>query len=100
MAETDVKIVVEIKNYIEQNGGNYPHWYVGLAKYPGEKLITHGVNPSRGYCIYITAECKEDAHSAVQYFIEHFGTNGDTGEHNDDYALSVYAYRKTASTHP
>jgi hypothetical protein len=28
MDEMDVKIVVQIKNCIEQNGGNYPSWYV------------------------------------------------------------------------
>jgi hypothetical protein len=100
MAETDVKIVVQIKSYIEQHGGNYPSWYVGLAEHPEEQLISHGVNLDQDPCIFRTATCLEDAKSVKQYFTTHLGTHEDSNSNDNDNALSVYAYKKSRATHP
>jgi len=100
MAETDVKIIVKIKNYIEQHGGDFPSWYVGLGAYPQEKLLAHGVNLNQDPCIYLTAVSAENARNVERYFVGHLGTDADTHECTDENALSVYAYKKTLSTHP
>ncbi|MDH4211777.1 MAG: hypothetical protein OEV79_10075 [candidate division WOR-3 bacterium] len=100
MAESDIKIVVEIKNYIEQHGGNYPFWYVGLAEQPEEELIARGVNLDLDRYVYLTAACMEDAKNVKQYFITRLGTDGDPRGIVDQKALNVYAYKKNASTHP
>ena len=100
MAETDVKIIVQIKDCIEQCGGNYPSWYVGLAEYPEEKLDAHSVNLDKDRYIYLTATCIEDARSIEHYFVTRMGTDGDTRGSNDEKALSIYAYEKSATTNP
>ena len=100
MADSDVRIVVQIKNYIEQNGGNYTSWYVGRAEHPEEQLISHGVNLDQDPCIYRTASCQEDAKSVKQYFITHLGTYGAPNDNDDENALSIYAYKKSRATHP
>jgi len=99
MADTDVKIVVEIKNYIELHGGNYLSWYVGLAENPEIELIAHGVNLDLDRYIYLPATCMEDARSVEQYFVTRLGTDGDIGG-RDEKALTIYAYKKTKSTKP
>jgi hypothetical protein len=100
MDASDIKIVVEIKNYIDQHGGDFRFWYVGLAESPEEKLIYHGVNLDMDRYIYVTAACLEDAKNVKQYFIAGLGVDGDPGALVDPKALSVYAYKKNASTHP
>jgi hypothetical protein len=100
MADTDVKIVIQIKNYIEQHGGHYPSWYVGRAEDPEEKLLDHKVNLDEGRYICKTAECVEDATSVAQYFVARLGTDGHVGSGNGGKALSIYAYKKSRSTDP
>jgi hypothetical protein len=100
MADSDVKIVVQIKSYIEQNGGNYRAWYVGLAEHPEEQLISHGVNLDEHQYIHRTATCMEDARSIRQYFVTRLGTDGDSNDDVDLKALSIYAYKKSQATHP
>ena len=100
MAETDVKIIVKIKDYIEQHGGDFPSWYVGLAVYPQEKLLAHGVNLDQDPYIHLTAASIEDARNVERYFVAHIGTDASTHECTDENALSVYAYKKNPSTHP
>lgn len=100
MAETDVKIVVRIKDCIEQCGGNYSTWYVGRAEYPEEALVAHGVNLDKDRHIYFTTANMEEATSIVHYFITRLGTDGNKSGHCDEKALGVYAYEKSATTHP
>jgi hypothetical protein len=58
------------------------------------------VNLDKDPCVSRTAACVEDAISVERYFIAHLGTDGGIHDSADDKALSVYAYKKTASTHP
>ena len=100
MDASDIKIVVEIKNFIHLHGGNYQFWYVGLAEDPKEMLIAHGVNLGLDYYIYLTASSAEDAQAVKQYFVARLSTDGDPRENIDPKAIVVYAYKKHASTHP
>jgi hypothetical protein len=100
MSISDIKIVVEMKNYIDQHGANSAQWYVGLAEYPAEVLLDHGVNTDEGEFIYLTATCREDAESIAQYFVTRLGTDGEVPSNNNEEALSIYAYKKTPSTQP
>jgi hypothetical protein len=100
MADTDVKIVVAIKNYIELHGGNYLSWYVGRAEHPEEKLVDHGVTLDLDRYIYLTATCIDDAKSVEQYFVTRLGTDGHARGGNGGKALSIYAYKKNPATQP
>lgn len=100
MATIDTEIVVEIKSYIDQHGGDYPLWYVGLAEYPEEQLAYHGVNLDRNDYICLTAPSLEDAKTIKEFLIARFGLDGDPLDTNDPRALNVYTYRKSASTEP
>ena len=100
MAETDIKIIVKIKHYIDQHGGNYLFWYVGRAEYPAEKLIDHGVDLDKDRFIYLAATSIGDAKSVVRYFVRRLGTDGKVPNNNGEEALSIYAYKKSPSTCP
>jgi hypothetical protein len=100
MAISDIKIVIEVKNYIDQHGGNYYEWFVGLAENPEEKLIAHGVNLDLDRYTYQTATSIEDARCVERYFVYRLGAEGSTYPYTDEKAFSVYAYKKTPSTQP
>lgn len=100
MEHDDIKIVAEIKSYIDLHGGDYPKWFVGRAEHPEEALITHGVNLELDHCIYLTAACLEEAKSVEYYFVTHLRTEGAAHSSSDKKALSVYAYEKSQTTRP
>jgi len=49
MTNTKESIKVDIKAYIQNNGGAYSDWYVGIASDPKERLFTdHNVSEKGG----------------------------------------------------
>ncbi|MBE0434125.1 hypothetical protein IBX73_11770, partial [candidate division WOR-3 bacterium] len=74
MEYADIKIVVEIKNYIDLHGGDYPNWYVGRAVDPKEKLAEHSVNLDLDDYVFLPAASLEDAEGVEQYFVTRLGT--------------------------
>jgi hypothetical protein len=100
MVSSDINTAVEIKNFIDQPGGDYYEWYVGLAENPKEKLVAHGVNLDLDRYIFQTATSIEDARNIEKYFVCRLGAEGSTYPYTGEKALSVYACKKTPSTQP
>jgi hypothetical protein len=100
MEYADIKIVVEIKNYVELHGGDYSDWYVGRAVNPRERLIEHGVNLDCDHYIYLSAARLEDAGGIEQYFVTRMGTDGNVIGYGDLNGIYVYAYEKSITTRP
>lgn len=100
MAKTEAEIKAFIKNYIDQNGGDYPSWYVGIAENPKDRLIKgHEVDIDDDEWIFSTAESADAARSIEQYFVVFLRTDGGRGG-GDENTRSVYAYKKSAHTNP
>jgi len=100
VAKTAAEIEAFIKNYIDQNGGDYPSWYVGIAANPKDRLIKdHNVDIDNDNWIFSTAESAEAARIIEQYFIEILKTDGGPGG-GDENTRSVYAYKKSPHTDP
>lgn len=98
MANTKESIKTDIKAYIQQNGGAYSDWYVGVASGPRERLFNdHNVAEKGGVWIYREAESSSAAREVEEYFINTLRTDGGSG--GGDYSTkSVYAYKKTSTT--
>ena len=100
MAKTEAEIKAYIKNYIDQNGADYPSWYVGIAENPKDRLIKgHKVDIDNDPWIFSTAESTDTARRIEQYFVEILKTDGGTGG-GDENTRSVYAYKKSSNTDP
>lgn len=100
MEYADIKIVVEIKNYMDLHGGDYRSWYVGRAINPTKKLLEHSVNLDLDDYIYLTADSLEDAIGIEQYFVTRLGTDGNVIGYGDENGIYVYAYRKSITNRP
>lgn len=95
---TKETIKSEIKAYIDENGGVYKNWYVGIATDPESRLFNdHNVDKKNGWWIYREAENSNIARKIEEYFIEIVGTDGGQGG-GDSSTKSVYAYKKTSNT--
>ena len=85
-------ITAAIKNHIDTNGGNYPAWYVGIARNPIERLFKdHNVDKARGIWIYRDAGSRAVAERIEMTFIR-LGIKGNPGGGSED-TTWVYAYK-------
>jgi len=97
---TQSQIQKEIKDYIDQVGGAYSSWYVGISENPRERLFNdHGVIEKTDRWIFRTASSSQIARSIEAYFVDTLGTDGGKGGGDED-ARSVYAYKKNSHTTP
>jgi hypothetical protein len=88
----------EIKKYIDDGGGRYREWYVGIAADARKRLFTdHGVREKGDMWIFRTFASADDARKVEDYFVNTLGTDGGPGGGDDD-SKSVYAYHKEAHT--
>ena len=88
----------EIKQYIDNNGGNYPKWYVGITSDARRRLFTeHGVKEKGDYWIFRSTPSADKAREIEAYFIDTLKTDGGPGG-GDDTTTTVYAYHKEAHT--
>jgi hypothetical protein len=100
VAKTAAEIEAFIKNYIDQNGADYPSWYVGIAANPKDRLIKgHGVDIDNDLWIFSTAQSADAARSIEQYFVEILKTDGCKGG-GDENTRGVYSYKKSSNTDP
>jgi len=94
------RIVAEIKAYIDENGGIYRQWYVGIATDPKDRLFNdHNVRQNGDAWIHRDAGSASVAREIENYFLEQLGTDGGPGG-GDDSTRYVYAYKKVAHTKP
>ena len=100
MAKSEDDIIEYIKNYIDGYGGDYPSWYVGIAKNPREKLIReHRVDIDNDLWIFSTAENRHAARRIERHFADVLRTDGGMGG-GADTDCCVYVYRKGSHTNP
>ncbi len=65
MSKSASEIVSEMKLYIDQSGGGYQSWYVGIAEDAKTRLfIDHSVQEQGPYWRYDTAASDADARDA------------------------------------
>lgn len=97
MAKTQQEIHDFIINYINDNGGEYTKWYVGIAEDVKDRLFTQHKVDEKYQWVYSKADTIEDARAVEKIIIENYNTKGDTGGGSDK-TLFVYAYKITNTT--
>lgn len=98
MAISESELKSQIKEYIEEKGGPYTAWYVGITNDPERRLFgEHGVH-KEGTWVHGEATSNAVARRVEQYFMR-LGCDGAPGG-GEEGAKVVYAYKKTASTDP
>jgi hypothetical protein len=92
------KIVADIETYIEECGGNYSDWYVGITGDITQRLFgDHNVDEDNDNCCWEEATSSKIARAVEKHFIEKHGTQGGPGGGDDD-SVYVYAYEVTNDT--
>lgn len=95
---TMTKETAEILQYIQDWGGGYSAWYVGIASKPKQRLFNDHNVPEKGSAgwIFRTCNSSQEAREVEQYFLSLGCDGGDGGGDYD--TKSVYAYKKTSQT--
>lgn len=99
MPKSKTEIIEEIKTYIQNWGGQYSDWYVGIASDPRQRLFTDHNVREKGGDGWIFRECEnaDIAREIERYFIDVLGASGGEGG-GDNTSRYVYAYKKTSYT--
>jgi len=96
MANTEDVVKNNILTYINNNGGIYTDWYVGIAQDPKRRLfVDHGVLEAGDAWIYDWCLNSDAARNIESYFVTIFKTSGDVGG-GDENTTAVYAYKKSS----
>ncbi len=97
-SEEDIK--KSINEHIQNGGGVYKSWYVGISNDARDRLFNqHKVRENGDWWIYKKASSSQVARSIENYFVNVCGTDGGTGG-GDENADMVYAYKKESHTKP
>jgi len=93
------KIINEIETYIQEGGGEYEDWYVGLTDDPfgpiTEALLLQKVQSER--LLYIETSSPQIAQAVADYFVSLCGTDGNISTNEINRACrSLYVYKKAA----
>lgn len=83
------EIIDRFNSIINQYGGAYPNWYVGITDDPGRRFMEHGVTEG-GSTAYLQAYSEAEARDAEKHFVD-LGTQGDTG--GGDNPTYVYIFK-------
>ena len=93
MAKTEDEIKSEIKSFIDDCGGPYSTWYVGISENPEDRLFNgHKVDKNNDKWIIEEASSSDAARRIEKYFVYTLGTAGGPGGGDED-AIYVYAYK-------
>lgn len=86
--------IEQIKDYIQQRGGNYNFWYVGICQ-GAHDIIFDVLKMSSQFWMYIETESPQIAKEVLDYFVNTVGAKKDAGS-TDHYEISstVYVYKK------
>jgi hypothetical protein len=100
MAKNKEEIMREIKNYMENEEGEYSDWYVGISQDAQNRLFNeHQISEEEDLWIIEEAYSVDDARFIEHYFVEMLDTDGGPGGGDED-AVMVYAYKKTYNSNP
>lgn len=96
----NLPIIDDFESFLNQRGGNYEKFCVGITNDPGRRLHDTGEhNVSKlGEYLYKKAGDAEAARQIEKYFIDQ-GCTGGTGG-GDENSEWVYIYLKTSHTRP
>jgi hypothetical protein len=98
MAKSVETVKREINEHIQNRGGAYSDWYVGIASDPRDRLFNdHNVSKENGHWVFRECENADDARDVEYYFVYTLRTDGGPGG-GDNTTKYVYAYRKTSRT--
>ena len=90
-------VIKRIETYMSKFEGDYPDWFVGVARDLDDDLFDlHGVEED-GIWISFGADTEEVAKKVESYFLEK-KTDGNPSKLED--ARIVYAYKKNSKTSP
>ena len=85
---------------MDQNGGRYDLFYIGLDNDPLRCICSlHRVDAQRGAWAYFPTLSSRIAHEVIEYFYEQFGTEGASNGFMIDFKY-LYVYQKTTETVP
>ncbi|THB70065.1 MAG: hypothetical protein D6E12_03390 [Desulfovibrio sp.] len=101
MNAEDTRKMLEIDALINQCGGRYDEWFVGVTHDVAKRLFEeHHVVEAPGVNSYITrrASSNEAARAMAKLYLEK-GCDGAVGKVSTDNDM-VYAYRKKENTRP
>ena len=84
-----------IKAHIEETGGDYSDWYVGISEDPKNRLDQHNVSDENFPRTWDT-ESEQRARDIEDYFVNVLETQGDTG--GGDRPTYVYVYKTSHHT--
>jgi hypothetical protein len=88
--------IEHLKDYIQQRGGNYSVWYVGICQ-GSHDIIFDVLKMSSQFWMYIETDSPQIAREVLDYFVNTVGANRDAGSANPDgIARVVYVYNKAA----
>jgi hypothetical protein len=91
------KITSDLANHVQQAGGSYSQWYVGVTADPEQRLFSdHNVDKENGAWIYRQCESSTEARDIEKRLLA-LGFDGGTGG-GDFTAYYVYAYKVTYHT--
>lgn len=97
VATTLNQVAIEIQNHMNQCGGSYREWYVGIASDVRKRLfMDHNVHEKGDAWIFRDCGMDMVARSVEKYFIDK-GCDGGSGG-GDQTTKYVYAYRKAPHT--
>lgn len=100
MSKTKKEIIDDITNHINDNGGTYYSWYVGITEDAKRRLFEeHNVDEKNDAWIYRTASSSSIAREIETYFVSTLGTDGGSGGGDEDTRI-VYSYKKNSHTTP
>jgi hypothetical protein len=98
MTRFEENIVKDFVDYINQSGGNFTEWYVGIASDARSRLFQdHGVNEESGLWLFDNAMTLNCARNIQQHLVDTYKMQGDTSR--GEYATTtVYAYKVVPTT--
>ena len=93
-----MELIKEVTTYIQNNGGVYFEWYVGIASDPRQRLfVEHGVKEIGDVWIFSTADNASMARAAEKHLLDVLRADGGPGG-GDNTTTVVYAYKKAWHT--
>ena len=79
MNAEELKIIQEIKDYVNKCGGFFSSWYIGIVEDPEDRLFNeHNVNERNGNWIIRPTSSSATARNIEQYFLG-LGMDGGSG---------------------
>lgn len=90
------EIIEQLKDYIQEKGGNNSHWFVGTCQ-EAHGIAFDALKMSSQFWIYFETESSQIAGEVVKYFVNTIGVNRHTviTDPNENGSI-VYLYKKAA----